>query len=76
MKAQEPRDIKKQKIKQQKAPKKYVVQRKKVMQKQADKPLNSSESLQQSSSQLESYKEFFQYLLSNDDNKLADVDES
>jgi hypothetical protein len=77
MKAQKPKNIKKQKIKQQKkAPEKYVVQRKKIMQKQADKQLNSSGFLQQSSSQLENYKTFFQYLLSNDDNKLADMDES
>jgi hypothetical protein len=77
MKAQKSKDIKEQKNKQQKkAPEKYVVQRKKTMQKQVDKQLNSSRFLQQSSSQLENYKAFFQYLLSNDDNKLADVDGS
>jgi hypothetical protein len=65
---------KKQNIKQQKkTPQKYVVaQRKKIMQKQIDQQLKPSESLQQSSNQLENYKVFFQYLLSNDDSELVD----
>ncbi|CAL7964036.1 hypothetical protein GAMM_60168 [Gammaproteobacteria bacterium] len=71
MKALKLKDTKKQDIKQQKKiSNKPAVQRKKIMQKQTK--LDSSESVQQSSSQLENYKAFFQYLLSNDDNKLAD----
>lgn len=39
----------------------------------AQTKLNSSESMQQSSSQLENYRAFFQYLLSNDDSELIDA---
>jgi len=71
MKALKLKNTKKQDIKQRKKiSKKSIVQRKKIMQKQTK--LDSSESVQQSSSQLENYKSFFQYLLSNDDNKLVD----
>jgi hypothetical protein len=71
MKIPKLKHTKKQDLKQQKKiSKKPVAQRTITMQKQTK--LGSSESVQQSSSNLENYKTFFQYLLSNDDNKLVD----
>ncbi|MEI8055397.1 MAG: hypothetical protein WCH10_05315 [bacterium] len=58
MKAPKPKNTKKRDIKQKKTSKKPAVQ--------------TVPMVQMDSGQLENYKTFFQYLLSNDDNELAD----